>query len=274
MSFESRKRGAKTLFEDRFAGSEIGTPLIYLEDTDSTNTFTLDNSLSLPHGSVVIAESQTSGRGRKGREWYSAPLKGLYLTVLLKTDIPQSRKTQLNLIASLAAFEAVIKMVDDSELLDGIELKWPNDIIYRSTKLCGVLSESRASSSLVSPVAVGIGINLNHAEEDFPGSMGSGATSLLMIDGKERSVSLTAAAVVEQFNFWYERFKAGNSDIIEAWEARSPSAKGAGLKIISDEGEFHAVSEGLDENGFLIVRRYKDRLQRILSADIVSVRKE
>lgn len=275
MTFISRKTEAVRLFSNKFSGQKIGSSLVYLEKTESTNLYALDNISSLESGTVIIAETQTAGRGRKGRSWHSGELLGLYMTIALKSGALPRSLPLLNLAASLAAFEAISDMLSGNSKKHNIELKWPNDILWSGRKICGVLSERRMRKGSEDAIAVGIGINLNYLKSGFPEDVRESAASLKMIDEKARQPDEAASNVIDKFIPLYESLMNGESArIISQWLTHSPSSMGARLRIIGDGIEFIAVSEGLDGEGFLIVRRENDRLQRILSADIVSIREE
>ena len=123
-------------------------------------------------GTVVFAESQTKGRGRMGRTWHSPAGKGLWFTVLLRPDIPPQQATQLTVAAATALTRAIT-------LQTGIvpEIKWPNDILIRGKKLCGILTEMSAEMDYLKEVLLGVGMDVNLETADFPAPLRKIATS-------------------------------------------------------------------------------------------------
>jgi BirA family biotin operon repressor/biotin-[acetyl-CoA-carboxylase] ligase len=278
MTFELPKDKIKQEFEREFQEFEIGHKLILLDEVDSTNLYALQRSESIPDGTVIIAQTQSAGRGRKGRTWHSPAGLGLYLTILLKKTIFHGESHLLNLLVSLAVYDAIKEILlagkESSPGLLPLELKWPNDIIYNSFKLGGILSEKKGTYREDVPTAVGIGINVNHKNCDFPEEIAANSISLFIIDSRMRDAQDVGREIVRKINRRFsEMTSKGSEHIINSWMQCSPASKGSRVRIISDNEEFHAVTEGLDQRGFLKIRRYGDRLQTLLSADIVSIRR-
>jgi BirA family biotin operon repressor/biotin-[acetyl-CoA-carboxylase] ligase len=278
MTFELPKDKIKQEFEREFKEFEIGHTLILLDEVDSTNLYALQRTESIPDGTVIIALTQSAGRGRKGRTWHSPAGLGLYLTILLKKTIFHGESHLMNLLASLAVYDAMKEILlagkESSPGLLPLELKWPNDITYDSFKLGGILSERKGTYKENVPTAVGIGININHKDSDFPGDIAGSSTSLFIIDSKMRDAHDVGREIVRKINRRFsEMTHKGSEHLINAWMQCSPASRGSRVRIISDNEEFNAVTEGLDQRGFLKVRRYGDRLQTLLSADIVSIRR-
>lgn len=276
MTFDLLKQQIENSFSEEFKDHAIGSNLNILEEVDSTNLYALQHSNSLKEGAVIVALSQTAGRGRKGRLWHSQPGSGLYMSILLKRVGSMGDSNTLNLLASLAVFNALKNdlKLKDKEKLDSIELKWPNDILYNSGKLAGILSERKSGSGTTIPTVIGIGVNVNHTLSDFPPDIADNCTSLHLIDSQKRDIFDTAKKILVQMNNCYDDLvHNGTGHIINAWMQNSPSCRGTRVRVFSDNEEFSAVTEGLDQRGFLKVRRYGDRLQTLLSADIVSLRR-
>lgn len=161
----------------RLHTSLIGKEIIVLDIVDSTNEEVKRLAAKGgENGSVVTAEQQTAGKGRFGRVW-SSDNGGLYFTVLLKPNLPPSDIASITLASGYAVCQAIIAYT-------GLQarVKWPNDIIIGTKKVCGILTEMAAQSDRIDYVAIGIGINLNHTE--FPRPIDKKATSLLIETGK------------------------------------------------------------------------------------------
>lgn len=142
-----------------------------VESTNDTAWKLLEQDPKLPDGTVVLAEAQTAGKGRLGRAWHSAPGQGVWLSVVLKVALPPDKLPLLTATASLA----VANMLQQFIHLPS-EIKWPNDVMVRGRKVCGVLVETR--SNLPDTFVMGIGLNVNQLPTDFPEELQGIATSL------------------------------------------------------------------------------------------------
>ncbi len=152
----------------------FGRPYFYYEEISSTNDKVMAlASEGFPEGTLVIAESQTKGRGRLGRNWISLPKKGLYFSFLLRPPVEARLIPQLTLISALT-------MIESLEALYGVDarLKWPNDIVINGKKLAGILAEAQVEPQRVKFVVIGIGLNVFYQPEDFIGEFRYLPTSL------------------------------------------------------------------------------------------------
>ncbi|MBZ0138101.1 MAG: biotin--[acetyl-CoA-carboxylase] ligase [Planctomycetes bacterium] len=152
----------------------VGRKLKIFDQVTSTNETAwelIESEQELRDGTVVIAESQTRGRGRMGREWHSTPGAGLWLSVVLKCNVPPDKVTFLTAGAALA----IANMLQQFIHLPA-EIKWPNDVMIRGRKVCGILVEARSNQPNV--FVLGIGMNVNQVRADFPESLRDTATSL------------------------------------------------------------------------------------------------
>lgn len=158
----------------------IGRPLIWLATTPSTNAQLAKMSAQgAANGTVLVAETQTAGRGRMARAWHSPPGLGLYFSILLKPEVAISEVTTLPLVVGLAVVEAIIPYLPNCRPL----LKWPNDILIANRKPCGILCEMTSSAGNTPNLIVGIGLNVNAAPDDFPPDIAKRATSLRICAG-------------------------------------------------------------------------------------------
>ena len=154
---------------------DLGRELHCYEELGSTN----DRAKELAeegaeHGEIVVAEAQTAGRGRRGREWVSPPRRNLYFSVILRPELPPSRAAELTLVASIAVCDAARQAGVDAGI------KWPNDLLASGKKLAGILTELATEPDRVHWVVVGVGVNVNSRPEDFPEELRDEATSLLI----------------------------------------------------------------------------------------------
>jgi BirA family biotin operon repressor/biotin-[acetyl-CoA-carboxylase] ligase len=248
------------------ATRDLGQVLHCFDEVTSTNDVarTLAEE-EAGHGEVVIAERQTAGRGRRGRGWVSPPGRNLYLSAVLRPDLPPQRAPEITLVASVALCDAVRQA--------GVEagIKWPNDLLASGRKLAGVLTELAAEPDRVDWVVLGIGVNLNARPEDFPPELRAEATSVAIERGQPAPRALFAAALLKALEDWLDRHAGGGfGPVREAWRERSVTL-GREVRISADGRDIAGVAEDIDETGALLVRAGK-RLERVLSGDVVLAR--
>lgn len=176
--------------------THIGHEVIRRLRVSSTNTLALElASEGASHGSIVLADSQQDGRGRQGREWASPEGQlNIYMSVILRQkDTPALKETPglIPLAAGLATLEAINNTID----INGISLKWPNDIMAGGRKLGGILVEARTKSDKTIYAALGIGVNVNSRAKDFPPELKETATSLLMESGDKSNLDTLVRAI-------------------------------------------------------------------------------
>jgi BirA family transcriptional regulator, biotin operon repressor / biotin---[acetyl-CoA-carboxylase] ligase len=245
---------------------EIGHALHWFKEVGSTN----DVAKALAeegaaHGEVVIAESQTAGRGRRGRSWLSPPGRNVCLSVILRPELPPARAPELTLLASVALCQA-IRRADVP-----VEIKWPNDLMARGRKIAGVLTEIAAELDRVQWVVLGVGLNVNAGAEDFPPELREVATSLRLERGQPVPRAHFAAAVLASLEEWLDRHTAeGFGPVRAAWKEMSETL-GREVRIRSPGHDVEGVAEDVDEIGALVVRT-RAGLERVLAGDVESLR--
>jgi BirA family biotin operon repressor/biotin-[acetyl-CoA-carboxylase] ligase len=196
-----------------------------------------------PHGTVVVAETQTEGIGRHGHSWHSESTGGLYLSIILRLPLTPDALPVLAMALGLAAQRAV-----DDVAGVACDLRWPNDILLSEKKLAGILVQTADSA-----VIAGIGVNVNQAS--FPAELRSIATSLLLETGKEHSKEeLLERIVMESLRYAGLLADRGKGPTLRQFEARSSYVRGKSVDVESSDRIITGVTEGLDENGFLLVR--------------------
>ncbi len=238
--------------------------IVYFQETDSTNLRA--KSLAdrgAPEGTVVIAESQTEGRGRRGRTWFSPAGEGIYVSVILRPALSPNEASRLTLLAAVAAAETLLHLTSLN-----VRIKWPNDIMVRGKKLAGILTQVSTEMDAVDYIVVGLGINVNTPLKDFPDDLRSSATSIQAeMNGPFPRISLLRL-YLERFEDRYEMFKqSGFQPILERWKELSDII---GKKIRVDLLNHHCMGEVLDidQDGILILRDQDGTLQRILSGNV------
>ena len=216
----------------------------------STNLLALDaGAAGAPEGSVFLAEEQTAGRGRGGHTWHSDRANGICCSVLLRPPLPPAQILLLSLAAGLAVRAAVLEVTG----LD-TDLKWPNDLLLSDRKFCGILTEMHSEATRVRHVVVGIGLNVNHAS--FPEELREQATSLYLASGTVCSRVELVGALLKSLDREYRSLVSdpdARDSILHRFQEHSTWANGCAVRI-EDTDSFTGVTEGLDAQGFLLVR--------------------
>jgi BirA family biotin operon repressor/biotin-[acetyl-CoA-carboxylase] ligase len=245
---------------------DVGRVVHWFEEIGSTN----DRARELAdegaeHGEVVVAETQTAGRGRRGRSWASPPRRNLYFSVVLRPDLPPARAPELTLVGSLAICDALRQA--------GVHagIKWPNDVLASEKKIAGILTELAADPDRVEWVVLGAGVNVNARREDFPEELRDVATSVLLERGQAAPRVLFAAACFTALESWLDRHdEEGFAVIREAWRERSVTL-GREVRVKVDDRELAGVAEDIDESGALLVRTAAG-VERVVSGDVQLLR--
>ncbi len=252
--------------QSRLQGFRMGTPVHCYEETDSTNIRAKALAeAGAPEGTLVTAESQTRGKGRRGRGWVSPKGEGLWFSLLLRPKIPPYKAPMLTLAAALA----VAGGIEDVCGLP-VQIKWPNDIVLSGKKLVGILTELSAEADQVHYAVVGIGINVNISE--FPEEIRNTATSLYLETGKRWMRCDLIAAIMKRMERCYQAFaEAGDLSALRGEYMDRLVSVGRAVRILSPEEETDGVCEGIDEEGRLLVRKGDGSLEKVISGE-VSVR--
>lgn len=235
--------------ESALAGSVFAGKLHFLPVTTSTNDDAVEAARrGAPHGSVYFTEEQLAGRGRGGHTWYSAAGEGLYVSVLLRPQIPSFRLPMLPLAAGLATSQAIHE-------ISGLtaDLRWPNDLLIGERKTVGISMEAKTEGNAVAYTVVGIGINVH--QRAFSAEMATPATSLDLETGRRISRQPLLVALLKSL----EHEALGLLDPA-AGETIPRRVKQASTWVSGRKVEVHGpqacvgVTAGLDRNGFLLVR--------------------
>ncbi|MFQ9509638.1 MAG: biotin--[acetyl-CoA-carboxylase] ligase [Lachnospiraceae bacterium] len=243
-----------------------GRKIVYGQEMDSTNTKAKQLAEEVDsHGLLVVTDKQNAGKGRRGRSWESLPGSSIFMTLVVKPNIVPANASMLTLVAALSVSEG-IDMVTKLRT----RIKWPNDILVGTKKVCGILTEMSADMDQVNYVAIGMGINTGVTT--FPEEIAYKATSLALECGKEILRAELIAAIMECFERNYEIFLNTEdlSQLMDKYGARLVN-QGQKVKVLEPNREYMGVSEGINERGELLVRDENNRLKVVMSGE-VSVR--
>lgn len=233
------KKGLKTKI--------IGKEFIYYDNVGSTNSIAKDIALKKPNGTIVLAETQNKGRGRRGSEWESLP-GGLWFSIILKPDIPLEHASKITLIAGLAVAKVIQEYGIDAKI------KWPNDILINGRKVSGILTELNAELDGINYIILGIGINVNVDIQGLKDDLKAISTSIKNETGKRMDRAAFFKNILQELEQQYIRFEAQQfAGIIDDWTKLSDTI-GKEVTIIDPTGTIEGKAIGISENGALLVR--------------------
>ncbi|GFE58701.1 biotin--[acetyl-CoA-carboxylase] ligase [Geobacter sp. AOG1] len=242
----------------------IGRQIISFRETDSTNetAFKLAEE-GAPEGTVIIAESQRRGKGRMGRQWESPPGVNLYCSIILRPPILPLQAVQLTFLSAVAVARAV---EETTPLVPTI--KWPNDVLLSGRKVAGLLNEMGAETEKVNFIILGIGVNINMEEGQFPADLRYPATSLRMETGGAVNRMEFTRAFIRAVDNLYSAFMAGDYGVIrDEWLARC-SMIGQRVHVSYRDSVVAGVATGIDDYGALLLNLDDGRVERVLAGDV------
>lgn len=264
---------------DKLLRTEIITEL-NLKHWDKENIYTYDQVDSTniigkkfaaegkEEGTFIIAEEQTNGKGRMGREWVSPYGKGIWLSFILRPEIIPLRASEITFVVAVGIMEGIKKYINKE-----VKIKWPNDILLDGKKIVGILTEISAEMERINYIVAGIGINANQDLEDFPEDIRVKATSLKLNTGEYINRNELLREIIQEMEKIYYIYKEeGFKKILELWKANNITL-GRRVKAITFEGEIIGVAKKIDDEGYLIIVDDKGKENKILAGD-VSLRNE
>lgn len=237
--------------------------IFYFSEIESTNNEAKKQAnLGCPEGTIVLAEEQKAGRGRLSRGWFSPSGKGIWLSIVLRPPFNPYDAPKCTLLAAVAVTKAIRKVV---QVECGI--KWPNDILYQGKKLVGILTEMSAEIDAINYVVIGMGINVNIAQQEFPEELKDIATSLSMITGQEISRLSLLNAILTELEEVYERvIQEGFTEMLDEWRKLSATL-GKNVNVVGSGRDFSGLAVDIDQDGALLVKT-NECLERVLAGDV------
>lgn len=253
----------------RLLGTRLGQRIHHFHEIGSTNSEAMRiASAGAPEGSLVIAESQTAGRGRGDHKWESAPAEGIHLSLVLRPPLQAQDALALSLSSGLAVQAAVAEVTRLHA-----DLRWPNDLLLNGRKFCGILTEMSSEGDSVRHAVVGIGVNVN--QDQFRGELAQTATSLRMVRGMRLDRRDLLVALLQSLDREYAYLLAAAQEgrlerLFARFESVSSYARGKRVRV-EEDGGYEGVTEGLDGRGFLRVRT-ADGLRTVLNGGVREMR--
>jgi BirA family biotin operon repressor/biotin-[acetyl-CoA-carboxylase] ligase len=241
-------------------GTSFAKHIFHFFKVDSTNTVAMRlGEEGEAHGTVVVAEEQTSGRGRAGHSWHSEKAAGIYVSILLRPQISPMLAPALTLVAGLAAYDAI---AEGSGLLP--DIRWPNDVVLKGKKVCGILTEMQAEPDRMHFAVIGIGINVNQPK--MPGELASIATSMRMESGRAHSRLELLARLLRHLDRYYNQFIVeGAAPILRRFAEVSSYFEGKRVRISTSTDNFVGTTAGLEPMGILRVKRDDGKIESVIS---------
>lgn len=251
----------ESLKNTQWAGCEI----YCFDSIDSTNTKAKELAeAGHPSGTLVVADQQTLGRGRRGRSWESPAGTGIFMTLMLKPDINPNNASMLTLVAAMATARAITQVTGEAA-----QIKWPNDIVMNGKKVVGILTEMSAQFDYINHIVVGIGINVHN--EDFPEEIAKTASSLLLECGHRIHRASLIEAFLEEFERLYAVYLETEdmSGLQKEYDSLLVN-RGRQVRVLDPKEPFEGKAMGITKKGELIVDTWESR--KLVSSGEVSVR--
>lgn len=227
----------------------FGKKVFYYEEIDSTNTMAKKlGKQQNTHGNLVLAEQQSTGRGRLGRTWSSPKGSGIWMSLILQPKIQSWHASMLTLVAALAVNKSIREVTGLNSLI-----KWPNDIVMNGKKVCGILTEMNTCNEKLQCVVIGIGINTN--QEGFSPDIQDKATSLRLESGIEIDRTNLIVNIMKYLEQYFEVFMRSESlkELMNEYNQMLVNINRQ-VRIIEPGSEYNGFAAGIDETGALLVK--------------------
>ncbi len=252
----------KSLMHTEWVAKEV----LYFDTIDSTNTKAQELAeKGYPSGTLVVADKQESGKGRRGRSWVSPSGTGIFMTLMIKPDINPNNASMLTLVAALAVAKAITSVTGEEAMI-----KWPNDIVVNGKKVCGILTEMNAQFDYINHIVVGIGINVHN--ESFPEEISQMASSLMIeAGGKRFHRAQIIAETMSYFEQYYDTFLKTQdlSALVREYDKLLVN-RNKSVRVLDPKEPFDGKAMGITSKGELIVDTWESR--KLVSSGEVSVR--
>jgi len=255
--------------QEQLAGGRIGKSIHYFREIGSTNSHLRELAeAGATEGTVVVAESQSQGRGRLGRRWESPPFANLYLSILLRPKLLPAHAAQITLMAAVALADAV-----DGYIPGQAAIKWPNDILIGNKKLAGILTEASCDAEKLYFVILGIGINLNYIAAAMPETIRQRATSLMEVTGQPIKRESFLRRLIQGVERCYgELEQAGFDALAPRWQSYF-AWRGKRVRVELLDQVTIGVAQGIDRDGALILLDDGAIAHKIVAGDVILLEK-
>lgn len=235
----------------------LGSEVRFLQETESTNRdVDAAAQAGAAEGLLIMADSQSAGRGRMTRTWFSPPGANLYFSLLLRPDVQLAVAPSLPLVVGLAVAEAIVACAP--ALLP--KIKWPNDILVNGKKICGILCELQTKQDNVDYIVVGIGVNVNLGADQIPDDLKDRATSILIENGEPLKREQLLAAILNQLEPIYDNWRAfGFRPLVQNINALD-ALRGLSIRMDLSGSPVEGIASGILDDGSLLLQTAKGPL--------------
>jgi BirA family transcriptional regulator, biotin operon repressor / biotin---[acetyl-CoA-carboxylase] ligase len=242
----------------------LGRNIVYFDSTDSTNTQAARLAHDgAPEGTLVIAETQTAGRGRLGRKWESPPGVNLYFTLILRPDIPPSDAPMITLAAAVALIKATRALFNLPAAI-----KWPNDMLIDFKKCAGILTEMSAEPERVRHVILGIGVDVNMERESFPEEIRDISTSIRLEKGEKADRAELLRQFLTEMESIYAYICSNQKEkVLDEWRGLSCTL-GRRVTVKGLWGECAGIARDIDGSGSLLIEKDGGEVVTVMSGDL------
>lgn len=242
----------------------LGRQIHYEESVDSTQKIAHRLAYeAAPEGTIVIAEEQLSGKGRMDRVWHSPKYTGIWMSLILRPNIPPPKAPQLTLLTAVAVVQALEALTSLSP-----QIKWPNDILLDGKKVTGILTELLAEPDRINAIIIGIGINVNQQMEDYPEDLRTTATSLSIELGEQlKRADIIKSLLLKLEQLYTLYLDKGFYPIKLLWESYAVSI-GKNITARTLLGNINGKALGITEDGVLMIEDDLGKIHHVYSADI------
>lgn len=248
-------------FDSKVDTEIIGRNFIYSDEVESTNSFLLNKSNKFNlDGTILLAEKQSKGRGRKERVWYSAKGQNLTFSILLTSKKYLGKK--FNLLNFTTSLSVAFTLENLFQLKT--ELKWPNDVLVNGKKICGILLESTSQGNKIERVVIGVGLNVNQAL--FQGNFNLEPTSVKLELGQSVEREKLLAELLNTFEELLQKFDSKSDEIMKDWKDRC-NLIGEKISVTEDGNTKYGIFEDLDNEGFLLLKA-NNKIEKIHFGDV------
>ena len=248
-----------------FSPRRLGANFHYFEEIDSTNTHARALAeQGAAEGEIVIADSQTKGRGRLNRHWESPLFSNLYLSIILRPTLAPKHAAQITLTAAVALVETLHCFLPCPPVI-----KWPNDILCDGKKLAGVLTEAACAGERVEYVILGVGLNVNFRVHTMPAELSERAISMADLIGENVSRETVLARLIQDLDRCYGELEAFGFEALRTrWETHF-GLRGRRIRVDLGDQVVIGRARGIDREGALIVDDEQGRSRTIVAGDVI-----
>ncbi len=249
----------------------VGDHIHFFDEVESTNKSAFELASSgAEEGTIVIAKSQTVGKGRLGRKWESPKGKSIYTSIILRPKVSPTEAQSITLLSAVAAAETIKEFTNKAP-----NVKWPNDILIEGRKTAGILTEMKTDTDSVDFIVIGIGINVNLTQSDMADmsdEVKQVATSILnhshnLQKGIEVPLSEVATTLYSNMEKWYKVFlDRGITPILKEWETYFDSV--GKVVNVTSANSFSGICMGIDSRGALLVREKDGNIKTVVAGDV------